>query len=108
MKTKLLALLVLAGGSLLAGPRVVVALESMWVARTRLLRPAASSRHRIVRRALSRSRVQLGGWILVSGGSRYSWRAGYWAQPPYRGARWVAPAITAAVTITDTGDASAE
>ncbi len=24
-------------------------------------------------------------------GSRWSWRAGYWAVPPYRGAAWVGP-----------------
>ena len=24
-------------------------------------------------------------------GGRYAWRAGYWARPPYGGARWVAP-----------------
>lgn len=24
-------------------------------------------------------------------GSRWSWRAGYWARPPYVGARWYAP-----------------
>ena len=24
-------------------------------------------------------------------GGRYAWRAGFWACPPYRGARWVGP-----------------
>lgn len=24
-------------------------------------------------------------------GPRYVWRAGYWARPPYRGAYWIAP-----------------
>ena len=24
-------------------------------------------------------------------GARWVWRAGYWARPPYAGARWVAP-----------------
>ena len=30
-----------------------------------------------------------GYWYPYAG--RYSWRAGYWARPPYVGARWVAP-----------------
>jgi len=36
------------------------------------------------------------GYTWVSGywypsGPRWGWRAGYWARPPYAGARWVAP-----------------
>jgi hypothetical protein len=36
------------------------------------------------------------GYVWIPGyyypvGPRYLWRAGYWARPPYVGARWVAP-----------------
>ena len=32
----------------------------------------------------------VGGYWYPSG-SRYTWRAGYWARPPYAGARWYGP-----------------
>jgi hypothetical protein len=78
MKKKLLALMLLAGGSVFAqisirigpppAPRVV---------RVQPARPGAD-------------------YIWVDGyyypeGRRYRWHDGYWTRPPYEGARWIGP-----------------
>src|SRR5258707_10431197 len=92
MKTKLLALLVLAGGSLLAGPRVVVGfgVNVGGYAPGYYAPPPPPPPVSYVAPCPGPGYSWVGGyWYPV--GSRYSWRAGYWAQPPYRGARWVAP-----------------
>ena len=67
MKFKLLAVLMLAGSSLFAAPRVFVGIAPpvagyVWVAPYRY--------------------PVLSGW---------GWHAGYWARPPYPRAYWVAP-----------------
>jgi hypothetical protein len=89
MKTRLLAVLLLAGTSLFAGPHVFVGLgigggygyyappppPVVAYAPSVYARPGYS---------------WVGGyWYPV--GPRYHWRAGYWARPPYAGAVWVAP-----------------
>ena len=63
MKSKLLAVLLLAGSSLVAAPRVVVGIGAG-------VPPA----------------VPVAAYV-----ARYAWHAGYWARPPYARAYWVAP-----------------
>jgi hypothetical protein len=80
MKTKLLALLILAGSSLVAAPRVVVGIGFAPPPPVVAYAPPYPG----------------AGYSWVAGywypsGPRYAWRAGYWARPPYAGARWVAP-----------------
>lgn len=89
MKTKLLALLLLAGGSLFAGPRVfvgvgygggyVVAPPPPPVVTYYAPPPAPGPGYSWV-----------AGYYYPYGG-RYQWRAGYWAARPYAGAYWVGP-----------------
>jgi hypothetical protein len=89
MKTKLLALLLLAGSTVFAGPRLFVGVNfgvgggyyapppppPVYYAPPAVVRPGYS---------------WVGGyWYPV--GARYSWHAGYWARPPYAGAAWVGP-----------------
>jgi hypothetical protein len=91
MKTKLLALLVLAGSSLFAAPRMSIGIgvgaggyAPGYYAPPPPPPPAAYVA------APGPGYSWVGGyWYPV--GSRYSWRAGYWSRPPYRGAYWVAP-----------------
>ena len=84
MKSKLLTLLLLAGGSLFAGPRFAV---GVGVGGYPAPPPAV---------AYAPPPSPGPGYSLVGGywypsGPRYAWRAGYWARPPYAGARWIAP-----------------
>ncbi len=80
MKTKLLAVLLLAGGSLFAAPRVYVGI-------------GLGAPPPVVAYAAPVARP---GYTWVGGywypyGARWAWRAGYWARPPYARARWVGP-----------------
>jgi hypothetical protein len=92
MKTKLLAVLLLAGGCALAAPRVVVGVGvGGYVAPAPVYAyappPVAPAAY------VARYRpgyAWVGGyWYPYRG--RYSWRRGYWARPPYAGAYWVGP-----------------
>jgi hypothetical protein len=94
MKTKILAFLLLAGSCVFAGPRVVVGVGFPgygygYYAPAPPAVPYAYS--------YAPSYVAPGyGYSWVPGyydfvGSRYAWRGGYWAHPPYRGAYWFAP-----------------
>ena len=90
MKTKLLALVLLAGGSLFAGPRVFV---GVGVGGFGYGYYAAPPPPPVVAYAPPYARP---GYAWVSGywypaGPRYAWRAGYWARPPYARAYWVGP-----------------
>ncbi len=71
MKSKLLAVLLLAGTSMFAGPRVFFGLGVGPV-----YAPAP-----VVAYANPPAPVA----------AAYAWRPGYWARPPYAGAYWVGP-----------------
>ena len=83
MKTKLLAVLLLAGSSLFAAPRVLIGVGVggyVGPAPVVAYAPPAPGP----------------GYAWVSGyrypvGARYAWHAGYWTRPPYARAYWVAP-----------------
>jgi len=93
MKTKLLAVLLLAGTSLFAAPRVfvgvgiggyagpapVVAYAPPPAPVVAYVPPAPGYGYRWIR----------GYWYPVRG--RWFWRGGYWMRPPYARARWIAP-----------------
>lgn len=88
MKSKLLALLLLAGSSVFAAPGVFVGVRigGGYYAPPPPPAPVVS----YVAPAPAPGLVWVGGyynWV----GSRYYWHQGYWAHPPYYGARWVAP-----------------
>jgi len=96
MKTKLLALMLLAGGALMAGPRVFVGFGfggyyRPYVAPAPVYYAAPPvARVAPVPVAPGLGYTWVGGyWYPYAG--HYAWRAGYWARPPYAGARWVAP-----------------
>lgn len=86
MKTKLLALLLLAGSTVFArGVFVGVGIGGTYVAAP----PPAP----IVEYAPTYYRP---GYAWIGGsyypvGPRWNWRAGYWARPPYAHAAWVGP-----------------
>jgi hypothetical protein len=91
MKTKLLALLVLAGSSLFAGPRVFVGVGFGAPAYGYYAPPPP-----VVTYAAPAYPAPGYGYSWVNGyynwyGGRYAWRPGYWARPPYAGAYWSAP-----------------
>ncbi len=79
--TKLLALLILAGGSLVAAPRVVVGIG---------FAPPPPPVAAYVAPSPDPGYTWVAGYWYPSGPS-YAWRAGYWVRPPYVGARWIAP-----------------
>jgi hypothetical protein len=89
MKTKLLVLLIFAGGSLFAGPHFYVGF-GVAPAPVYMYAPPPP----VV--AYEPPPCPGPGYAWVAGywypaGSRYTWRAGYWTRPPFSGARWVAP-----------------
>ncbi len=90
MKTKLIALLLVAGSSLFAGVHVSIgfgvgapygyyAPPPPVVAYAAPAYPAPGYGYSWIN----------GGYSWYSG--RYAWRPGYWGRPPYAGARWAAP-----------------
>ena len=81
MKTNLLALMLIAGGSALAVDLSVG------------IQIGAPPPPRVVRVTPPSPGP---GWVWVTGywypvGRRYQWHEGYWSRPPYAGAVWVAP-----------------
>jgi hypothetical protein len=82
MKSKLLAVLLLAGSSLVAAPRVVVGIG--------LGVPPPIPVAAYVAPAPGPGYARVGGYWYPAG-ARYAWHAGYWARPPYSRAYWVAP-----------------
>lgn len=93
MKTKLLALLLLAGSSVFAGPRVFVGIgfggygygppEAVYAPPPPPVVYAAPPYP-------GPGYSWVGGyWYPV--GRRYAWRSGYWARPPYARSYWVGP-----------------
>ena len=82
MKTKLLALVLLAGSTMFAGPRFFVGVN--------IGAPPPPPAVAYVPAAPGPGYSWVGGyWYPV--GPRYVWHAGYWARPPYAHAYWVAP-----------------
>jgi hypothetical protein len=90
MKTKILAILLLAGSSMFAGPRVFfgvgVGPGYGYYA------PPPPPPPVVAYRPLAPGP----GYVWVDGyhywaGSRYTWRRGYWERPPYARAYWVGP-----------------
>ena len=91
MKTKLFALLLLAGSSLFAGPRVFVGV-GLGVPAYGYYAPPPP----VVPYAAPAYAPPGYGYSWINGyygwyGGRYEWRPGYWARPPYVGARWISP-----------------
>ncbi|HTQ55672.1 MAG TPA: hypothetical protein VMI94_14490 [Bryobacteraceae bacterium] len=96
MKTRLLAVLLLAGSSLLAAPRVFVGVGFGGVrvgvgpAPVYAYAPPPAAVVAYGPRVVRPGYTWVGGyWYPV--GARWAWRAGYWARPPYARAYWVAP-----------------
>jgi len=87
MKTKILALFLLVGSSVFAGPRVFFGVG--------IGGPAFGYGYGY-RYYAPPPPPPAYGYAWVPGyyypvGPRYSWRTGYWAHPPYAGAYWVGP-----------------
>jgi hypothetical protein len=76
---KLLAVLILAAGTMFAQFSVGIHIGPM---------PRARVEHQS-RRPNVRSIWIAGHWDVVN--HRYVWHPGYWTEPPYEGARWIAP-----------------
>ena len=91
MKAKWLALLLLTGSSLFAGPRVFIGVGvggygSGYYAPPPPPPPVAA----YAPACPGPGYAWVGGYWYPSG-PRYAWRAGYWARPPYPRAYWVGP-----------------
>ena len=89
MKAKLLLALMLAGSSLFAGPHVFVGF-GVAPAPVAVYAPPPAPLAYAAPPCPGPGYSWVGGYWYPSAG-RYFWRAGYWARPPYVGARWVAP-----------------
>src|SRR5689334_20032816 len=90
MKTKLLTLLLLTAGAVIAGPRVFFGVD---IGGPGYYAPPPPRPPAVVYAAPAYPGP---GYTWVAGywypaGPRYVWHPGYWARPPYRGAYWVAP-----------------
>jgi len=91
MKSKLLALLFLAGSAAFAWPRVAVGV-GIGYAPAPIVTYAAPPPPPVA----YAPRIARPGYTWVSGyyypvGPRWNWRPGYWARPPYARSYWVAP-----------------
>jgi hypothetical protein len=90
MKTKFLAILLFAGSSLFAGPRVVFGVGFGYPAPVAVYAPPPAPVVAYAPPAPGYGYTWVGGyWYPV--GPRWAWRAGYWARPPYAHAYWVSP-----------------
>jgi hypothetical protein len=90
MKTKLLALILLAGSTAFAGSRVFFGLS---VGGPVYYAPPPPPPPPV---AYYVAPAPAPGYVWISGyyypvGPRWYWRPGYWARPPYVGAYWIAP-----------------
>ena len=90
MKSKFLALMLLAGSSLLAGPRVFVGVGFGGGYVVAPPPPVAAYSYYAPPPAPGPGYSWVAGYYYPYGG-RYAWRPGYWARRPYVGAYWVAP-----------------
>jgi hypothetical protein len=82
MKSKLLALVFLAGSTMFAAPRVFVGIN--------LGAPPPARVVAYVPPSPGYGYSWINGYWYPAG-PRWAWHAGYWARPPYARARWVAP-----------------
>lgn len=89
MKTKVLALLLLAGSSLFAGPRVFfgIGVGGGYYAAPPPPPPVVS----YAAPAYPGPGYAWVGGYYYPAGAGWGWRSGYWAHRPYVGANWVAP-----------------
>jgi len=95
MKTKLLVLMLLAGTSMFAGTHfsIGIGVGGYGYPGYGYGYYAAPPPPPVVAYAPPYARpgyTWIGGYYYPYGG-RYVWRGGYWARPPYVGARWIAP-----------------
>jgi hypothetical protein len=92
MKSKVLALFLLAGSSVFAAPRIQVAVgfgggyAAPYPGYYAPPPPAVVEYAPAYRPGFAR----VGGYWYPAG-ARYGWHPGYWAHPPYYGARWEGP-----------------
>jgi hypothetical protein len=100
MKSKLLALMLLAGGTMFAGSHVSfgVSIGGPVYSRPYYLPPPPPP----PAYAYAVPVAPGPGYIYVAGywypvGRSYQWRSGYWVRPPHRHARWVAPSYRGGV-----------
>jgi hypothetical protein len=92
MKSKLLAVLLLAGSSMFAGSHVFVGVRIGHAVPppVAVYAPPPAPMVAYVPPCPGPGYTWVGGyWYPV--GPRWAWHAGYWARPPYARARWVAP-----------------
>ena len=85
MKTKLLAILLLAGSSMFAGPRVSIGFGVGVYAP-----PPPPVAYYAPPPVPGPGYTWVGGYYYPVG-PRYVWHAGFWARPPYAHAYWVGP-----------------
>ncbi len=90
MKTKLLALVLMAGGAAIAGPRIFVGFGFGPPAPVAVYAPPPAPIAAYVPPAPGPGYTWIAGYYAPVG-PRWVWRAGYWAPRPYVGARFVAP-----------------
>ena len=91
MKIKILALLLLAGCSMFAGPRVVVGFGFGYPAAPVVAyAPPPPPPVYYAPPAPGYGYSWVGGYYYPVG-PRWAWRQGYWARPPYARSYWVAP-----------------
>jgi hypothetical protein len=91
MKTKLMILAFLVGGTLFAQPRVYIAARFGYAPAPVVVRvapPAPLVAYAVPAPGPGYSWV---GGYWYPAGARYAWHAGYWTRPAFAGARWVGP-----------------
>lgn len=92
MKSKLLALVFLAGSAAFAGPRVFFGVGVGYAAPAPVVvyAPPPAPVVAYVPRAPGPGYAWVGGSYYPAG-PRWAWRPGYWARPPYARSYWVGP-----------------
>ena len=92
MKSKLLVLVLLAGGAVFAGPRVFVGVGvgGGYYPGYYAAPPPPAPVATYAAPAPGPGYGWVGGYYYPVG-ARYAWHAGYWARRPYAGAYWVGP-----------------
>jgi hypothetical protein len=91
MKTKLLGLVLLAGTSLFAQPRAFFGLRVGYAPAPVAVYAAPPAPRVAYAAPIVRPGYSWVGGYYYPAGAGWNWQAGYYARPPYVGARWVAP-----------------
>lgn len=94
MKTKILALFLLAGSSMFAGGRFFFGVGVGGYYAPPPVVAYAAPPPPVVNYAVPAYPGPGYSWVggyWYPAGPRYAWRPGYWAHPPYAGGRWVGP-----------------